>query len=61
MQLSDKYKNNRKMKEAAGIVDDMFKDELSLGSIRLKESKYYKDSFQLPEFLRALKDLFGIT
>jgi len=60
MRLSDKYKNNIKVKEAAGIVDDMFKDELSLGSIRLKESKYYKDSFQLSEFLRALKDLFGI-
>jgi hypothetical protein len=59
--LSEKHKNSIKLKEASGIVDEMFKGESSIGLIRLKESKYYKDSFQLAEFLRALKDLFKIV
>lgn len=59
--LSGKHKNDSKAKEAAGIVDEMFKDALSLGVIRLKESKYYKADFQLNDFLKALKDLFNIA
>ena len=60
LQLAEKYKHSIKAQEAAGIVRKMFKDELSAGVIRLRESKYYKDCFQLVEFLRALKDLFKI-
>ncbi|MFZ2656665.1 MAG: hypothetical protein WAX69_17155 [Victivallales bacterium] len=59
--LSEKHKNNIKVEEAAGIVDGMFKDESSIGVIRLRESRYYKDGFQLAEFLKALKDLFKIV
>ena len=61
LSLSGKHKNDSKAKEAAGIVDEMFKDALSLGVIRLKESKYYKADFQLNDFLKALKDLFNIA
>ena len=60
LQLAEKYKHSSKAQEAAGIVKEMFKDELSPGVIRLRESKYYKPSFQLVECLRALKDLFKI-
>lgn len=59
VQLAEKYKHNRKMQEAAVIVHEMFNDELSPGVIRLRESKYYNDGFQLVEFLMALKDLFN--
>jgi hypothetical protein len=60
LQLAEKYKHSSKAQEASGIVHEMFKDELSPGVIRLRESKYYKPSFQLVECLRALKDLFKI-
>ncbi len=60
LSLAKKHRNNIKLKEAAGIVADMFRDESSIGVIRLRESKYYKYSFQLSEFLMALNDLFKI-
>ena len=60
LSLAKKHKNNIKVIEAAGIVADMFRDESSIGVIRLRESKYYKDAFQLSEFLMALSDLFKI-
>jgi hypothetical protein len=58
VQLAEKYKHSSKAQGAAGIVKEMFKDELSPGVIWLRESKYYKACFQLVECLRALKDLF---
>ena len=59
--LHQKHKNSNKVKEAAVIVDEMFRNETSLGVIRLRESRYYKTSFQLAEFLRAINDLFRVV
>lgn len=60
IQLSEKYRSCAKVQEAVCIVNEMFKNELSPGVIRLRESRYYKTSFQLAEFLKALKEIFEI-
>ena len=58
LELHKKHRLDAKMIEAGELVHQLFRDESSLGVLRLRESNYYRSDFQLNEFLRALNDLF---
>ncbi|MFZ2410064.1 MAG: hypothetical protein WAW23_00685 [Candidatus Methanoperedens sp.] len=58
----DLFRNNRnqqKIVEARRLVYKLFDNENSKGILRLKENKYYRPEFEIPGFLKALKDLFA--
>lgn len=53
------HRDAGKVVEARGLVCELFAHETAKGIIRLKENKYYRPSFQLADFMKALKDLFA--
>jgi hypothetical protein len=57
--LFRKHRNEKKITEACLLVRQLFDNENGKGILRLKENKYYRASFEIAEFLKALKDLFG--
>lgn len=56
--LSDRYCNDPRVREAGRIVKEYFITKDSPGSLRLRESPYYRKELQLDEFLSALNHLF---
>lgn len=57
--LRDRYRNNPRVREAGCIVKDYFVSKDSPGSLRLRESPYYRKELQLDDFLSALRQLFN--
>ena len=45
--------------ESSHIVGELFASLDSMGTIRLRESAYFRPDFRVNDFLSALKELFG--
>lgn len=58
IELSKKYQDQPAAKEAADLVLEYFSDYDKFGIIRLKESRYYRPSLQLDDFVSAFQELF---
>lgn len=54
----DQYRRERVMREAGEIVREAFSSATSPGTLRMRESPYYREPLQLDGFLSALKELF---
>jgi len=57
--LRDDHKTNDQVIEAGKIVSEFFSDSGDMGIIRLKESPYYRDRFQIDDFMSILHELFS--
>ncbi len=56
--LRDLSKENQYYKETVFIVKNLFSSKSSIGILRLKDSKYYQNDFELDKFITNLKELF---
>jgi hypothetical protein len=59
VEMKRRHEADTKVIEASTLVKQLFGDMFGQGVLRLKENKYYRDDFQVKEFLAALKDLFN--
>lgn len=57
-ELRDEFRSHPAMHEAEEIVTEAFSSTTSLGTLRMRESPYYRPALQLGEFLAALNELF---
>jgi hypothetical protein len=60
IELSKKHKDQIYMIQAGNIVAEYFSADNRIGIIRLKESKYYRPTLQLNEFMSSLQELFPV-
>ncbi len=58
--LQNRFKKEDHVSEAGRIVSDYFSKLELLGMLRLRENKYYRPEFQLPEFMSAIQELFPL-
>ncbi len=56
--MKKQFLSNPVMEESSKIVGKLFNDIGSLGIMRIKESPYYRESFELESFISILKELF---
>lgn len=56
--LRDVFSQDPRYREATDIVKTLFADRQSFGVVRIKESPYYREVFELDDFLSVLKELF---
>lgn len=59
LSLRARYQTDAILVECGRIVGDLFTGVDSLGTIRLRESAYFRPEFQVSDFLGVLKDLFA--
>ena len=59
LQFRDRFANESVMIECKRIVRELFASPDALGSIRLRESAYYRPEFQVEDFLAALHEFVG--
>lgn len=57
-EFRDQFRRDPVAREASQIVREAFSSPVAPGTLRLRESPYYRDSLQLDGFLAALNDLF---
>jgi len=58
LSLRRRYQTDAIVVECGRIVGELFAGPDSMGTVRLKEHKYYRSEFQVTEFLDVLKELF---
>ncbi len=59
LRLRAQYQTDTILIESRRIVNDLFTRLDSLGTIRLRESAYFRPEFRVNEFIGAMKELFG--
>jgi hypothetical protein len=60
LQMSSSHANDPPLIEARGIIKEHFAKPSSEGVLRIRESPYYKTTFQIDEFRAALAELFHV-
>ena len=57
--LRDQFQRHASVIEAGQIARAYFNQPDQMGSIRLRESRYYRDDFKLTDFTNALLEMFA--
>ncbi|MCK5133159.1 MAG: hypothetical protein KAR40_13540 [Candidatus Sabulitectum sp.] len=58
-ELKEQYRNDQYFVDACSIVQSFFSDKESIGIIRLKESPYYQENFEVDDFIINIINLFS--
>jgi len=59
LQFRAKYRDNKYVKIAAELIGKYFSDVEQMGTLRLKESPYYREQLDTNRFIAYLKELFA--
>jgi hypothetical protein len=59
LSLRTRHRADAILIESSHIVGELFSGMDTMGTIRLRESAYFRQDFRVTEFLDALKELFG--
>jgi hypothetical protein len=58
--MRDRFAEDTYFIEAVSIVDALFTSSFSIGIVRLKESSYFRDDFEVDKFITNLRELFHL-
>jgi hypothetical protein len=58
LEFRDQYSKDEMTIEAGNLIHQYFSDRNRMGIVRLKEGGYYRDDFQLDNFISSLQELF---
>jgi hypothetical protein len=61
LEFKKRYASDEIVKQCSEIVASLFSSEEAKGVLRLRENYYFRNDFQLVEFIAALNELFSAT